>query len=83
MNYALMISCRVEDKLTQVNRAGGWTQHDEAYEYDRCLKEVLEEEGRAWADGNIRLGDYILLSKLHVTIDSFDEVVMMLIFDSS
>lgn len=64
MNYALMISCRVEDKLAQVNRPDGWTQHDEAFEYDRCLKEVLEEEGRAWADGNIRLGDYILLSEL-------------------
>lgn len=72
MNYALMISCRVEEKLAQVNRSDGWTQHDEAFEYDRCLKEVLEEEGRAWADGNIRLGDYILLSMLlyHVISNS-------------
>ena len=61
MNYGLMISCRVEDKLAQLNRPDGWSQHDEAYEYDRCLKEVLEHEGRAWADGNVRLGDYILL----------------------
>ncbi len=63
MNYALMISCRVEEKLAQLQRPENWTQHDEAIEYDRCLKEVLEEEGRAWADGNIRLGDYILLSE--------------------
>ncbi|KAI9786304.1 MAG: hypothetical protein M1816_008045 [Peltula sp. TS41687] len=61
MNYAMMISCRVEDKLTHVLRTDGWTQRDEAFEYDRCLKEALEEEGRAWADGNIRMGDYILL----------------------
>ncbi|KAI9887885.1 MAG: hypothetical protein M1823_000273 [Watsoniomyces obsoletus] len=63
MNYALMVSCCVEEKLAQLQRPPSWTQHDEAVEYDRCLREVLEEEGRAWADGNIRLGDYILLSK--------------------
>ncbi|TVY37086.1 hypothetical protein LSUB1_G006438, partial [Lachnellula subtilissima] len=38
-----------------------WTQADEAQAYERCLKEALEENGRAWADGNIRVGDYILL----------------------
>ena len=64
MNYGLMVSCRVEDKLAQIQRPPTWSQHDEATEYDRCLREVLvEEEGRAWADGDIRLGDYILLSK--------------------
>ena len=61
MNYGLNISCRVEEKLALVDRPADWQQHDEAVEYDRCLKEVLKEEGRAWADGNIRLGDYILL----------------------
>ncbi|KAJ9155187.1 Glycosyltransferase family 2 protein [Pleurostoma richardsiae] len=61
MNFALMISCRVEDKLVQINRPPEWTQHDEAQAYERALKEVLEEDGRAWADGNIRVGDYILL----------------------
>lgn len=59
-----MISCRVEEKLAQLHRPENWAQHDEAIEYDRCLEEVIEEEGRAWADGNIRLGDYILLSRL-------------------
>ena len=63
MNYGLMVSCRVEDKLAQIQRPPTWSQYDEATEYDRCLREVLEEEGRAWADGDIRLGDYILLSK--------------------
>ncbi len=63
MNYALMVSCRVEEKLAEIHRLPTWTQHDEAMEYDRCLREVLEEEGRAWADGNIRIGDYILLSE--------------------
>lgn len=64
MNFALMISCKVEEKLAAIERGDVWTQAQEAREYDRCLKEVVEEDGRAWADGNIRMGDYILLSKL-------------------
>ena len=63
MNYSLMISNKVEEKLDVVERGPEWSQADEAREYERCLKEVLEENGRAWADGNIRMGDYILLSK--------------------
>lgn len=64
MNYGLMISNHVEEKLALVERSEHWHQSDEAVEYARCLSEVLEEEeGRAWADGNIRVGDYIILSE--------------------
>jgi hypothetical protein len=61
MNFGMMISCKVEDKLTAINRGPEWSQHDEAQAYERALKEVLEDDGRAWADGNIRIGDYILI----------------------
>jgi cellulose synthase/poly-beta-1,6-N-acetylglucosamine synthase-like glycosyltransferase len=61
MNFALMISCKVEEKLAAIQRTLDWSQHDEAQAYEQALKEVLEEDGRAWADGNIRVGDYILL----------------------
>lgn len=61
MNFALMISCKVEEKLEAIQRPADWSQHDEAQAYETALKEVLEEDGRAWADGNIRVGDYILL----------------------
>ncbi|KAI0848396.1 glycosyl transferase family group 2-domain-containing protein [Daldinia vernicosa] len=61
MNFALMITCKVEDKLALYNRGPEWSQIDEAFAYEQALKEVLEEDGRAWADGNIRVGDYILL----------------------
>ncbi|KAK1764135.1 putative glycosyltransferase [Phialemonium atrogriseum] len=61
MNFGLMISCNVEEKLAAYNRGPEWSQHDEAQAYERGLKEVLEEDGRAWADGNIRIGDYILI----------------------
>lgn len=61
MNFGLHISCMVEDKLALIQRPVDWTQADEAQAYERCLKEALEDNGRAWADGNIRMGDYILL----------------------
>ncbi|KAK7962886.1 uncharacterized protein PG986_003711 [Apiospora aurea] len=61
MNFALMISCKVEDKLARYQRGPEWSQADEAQAYEQSLKEVLEEDGRAWADGNVRVGDYILI----------------------
>ncbi|KAI6089610.1 glycosyl transferase family group 2-domain-containing protein [Hypoxylon rubiginosum] len=61
MNFALMISCKVEDKLAKYERGPNWSQADEALAYEVSLKEVLREDGRAWADGNIRVGDYILI----------------------
>lgn len=63
MNFGLMLSCKVEEKLLTIQRPPGWSQGDEAQAYEKCLNEVLEENGVAWADGNIRIGDYILLSK--------------------
>jgi hypothetical protein len=69
MNFALHISCMVEDRLALVQRTDDWTQADEAQAYDKCLNEALEENGRAWADGNIRIGDYILLSMLSSIFD--------------
>lgn len=62
MNYALHTSNRVEEKLAALQRHGGWTNEDENAAYHQCLADVLQEdEGRTWAEGNIRVGDYILL----------------------
>ncbi|KAH9845813.1 Glycosyltransferase 2-like [Teratosphaeria destructans] len=61
MNFGLMVSNNVEEKLAQVVRHDRWTQSDEATEYERCLSEVLGEHDCAWADGNVRIGDYILI----------------------
>jgi len=74
MNYGLMISSRVEEKLANIARSAEWSAADEAQAYGQCLVEVLEgEQGRAWADGNIRIGDYILLidSDTRVPTDCF------------
>ena len=72
MNYALSVSNKVEDKLLLVQRGDNWTQSDEYAAYDDCLREVLvEADGEAWAEGNIRMGDYILLidSDTRVPVD--------------
>ncbi|KEF63111.1 uncharacterized protein A1O9_01087 [Exophiala aquamarina CBS 119918] len=61
MNYGLMLSCKIEEKLQNYTRGPSWTEIDESRAYDTSLKEVLSENPRAWADGNIRVGDYILL----------------------
>lgn len=58
-----MLSCRVEELLTDYIRPDKWTDTDEAamYEYKQILSQALEERPEAWADGDIRIGDYILL----------------------
>ncbi|KKA26508.1 hypothetical protein TD95_004246 [Thielaviopsis punctulata] len=62
MNYGLMISCKIEEKLAQIERGPTWDTRNESLAYHEALSEVLEEEeGRAWADGNVRIGDYILI----------------------
>jgi hypothetical protein len=62
MNFALMVSNKVEDKLLALPRTPVWSQKDEDAAYQKCLAEVLDElNGRAWAKGNIRVGDYVLL----------------------
>ncbi|KAK4458722.1 glucans biosynthesis glucosyltransferase H [Cladorrhinum samala] len=62
MNYALNVSNRVEDKLAAVQRHPKWNNENELRAYRDCLAEVLrDDEGRTWADGNIRMGDYILI----------------------
>ncbi|KAK4138796.1 hypothetical protein BT67DRAFT_22463 [Trichocladium antarcticum] len=62
MNYALHVSNRVEDRLAAVPRHAGWDNERETAAYQQSLAEVLrEDDGRTWAEGNIRVGDYILL----------------------
>jgi hypothetical protein len=61
MNYGLALSNAVEEALQKIDRPVDWSQVDESVAYERCLKEVLEKDGRAWADGHIRIGDYILI----------------------
>ena len=78
MNYAMEVSSRLEDKLLQFERPSAWTQADEQRLYNECLDSIKEEdEGRTWAGGNVRIGDYILLidSDTRVPEDCFLDAV--------
>ncbi|KAL9038197.1 MAG: hypothetical protein Q9180_003277 [Flavoplaca navasiana] len=78
MNYAMAVSARVEEKLTAIHRDPKWNQETENYAYQQCLQQVKDEDsGRTWAEGNIRLGDYILLidSDTRVPQDCFLDAV--------
>ncbi|KAL9094552.1 MAG: hypothetical protein Q9165_003111 [Trypethelium subeluteriae] len=78
MNYALWVSNRVEDKLNAIERPDHWNNENEAEAYRNALAEVVsEDEGRTWADGNIRIGEYILLidSDTRVPTDCFLDAV--------
>jgi glycosyltransferase involved in cell wall biosynthesis len=62
MNYGLRFSADIEDRLAKHPRHEKWSQQEENDAYTVALKAVLaEREGETWADGSVRVGDYILL----------------------
>jgi len=72
MNYALMISTKVEEKLAEVFRNEDWSQEDETVEYNRCLNNVLAKlNPKPLVSGEIRIGDYILLGLSKLFIESY------------
>src|ERR1700733_8321175 len=74
MNYALSVSTRVEGHLSTIDRHEGWTKEDEREAYDTALAQVIEsDDGQTWAEGNVRVGDYILIidSDTRVPADCF------------
>lgn len=77
MNYGLMLSCQVEEKLQASHRGPSWSEVDESRLYEASLEEVLSDNPRAWAGGNIRVGDYILLidSDTQVPVDCLLDAV--------
>lgn len=78
MNYAINVSARIEDAMALVERSFNWTQDDEEDLYNQCLAQILEEdEGRTWAEGDLRIGDYILIidSDTRVPEDCFLDAV--------
>ena len=64
MNFAMDISCKLEEKLKTIERPRDWSSTDEAEATAWALEQTVTDNGNiAWADGNIRIGDYILISK--------------------
>lgn len=78
MNYAMAVSTRVEDKLATVTRGEDWSELDEEDAYRGTLAKVIDDDmGRTWAEGDIRMGDYILIidSDTRVPSDCFLDAV--------
>ena len=78
MNYAMHVSARVEDKLATIKRPASWTADDEREVYEAALAQIIEmDDGRTWAEGNVRIGDYILIidSDTRVPTDCFIDAV--------
>lgn len=78
MNFAMDVSLKIEARLEQVDRHTNWTDVDEDRIYsqsmDDVIQDILEKTGHlAWAGGNVRMGDLILLidSDTRVPTDCF------------
>ncbi|KAF2439465.1 hypothetical protein P171DRAFT_369811 [Karstenula rhodostoma CBS 690.94] len=81
MNYAMRVSTDVERELLQSRyqrqrEDGNWSQQQENDAYSAALAELIDQNG-TWADGNIRIGDYILIvdSDTRVPLDCLLEAV--------
>ncbi|GAO48090.1 hypothetical protein G7K_2277-t1 [Saitoella complicata NRRL Y-17804] len=61
MNAMMGVSVKVEERLENIERPGGWTPADEERVYKEILEDVLAQDGRLWGEGNIRLGELILI----------------------
>jgi len=59
MNFALNIANRTEDFINANWEKNSHVRYDDVYA--EALAAVLEEDGRAWAAGNIRIGEHILI----------------------
>lgn len=78
MNYALNISNKTEDVLMEMieirktyTNGADITEAEEDELYRAALDKVLDDDGKAWADGNVRVGEFILLldSDTRVPVD--------------
>lgn len=78
MNYALNISNKTEDVLTEMieirksyTNGSDITESEQDELYKAALDKVLDDDGKAWADGDIRMGEYILIidSDTRVPVD--------------
>ncbi|GAA5859429.1 hypothetical protein JCM8547_006817, partial [Rhodosporidiobolus lusitaniae] len=67
MNTTLALSLRIEDIMderrpTDLDDLAAWTSADEDRLYEAALATALDEGGNIlWANGNIRIGEYILI----------------------
>ena len=61
MNFATNLAYNVNQRLPQIERCKGWAHEDKSVAYEEILEQAVKEDGRAWAGGDIRIGDIILI----------------------
>ena len=81
LNTMKSLSLRIEALMNESRPAelAGWAPANETALYDTCMATALEElEGKIWAHGNIRIGEYILLvdSDTRIPEDCFLDAAM-------
>ncbi len=81
LNTMHSLSLRIEALMNdqRPENLNGWTSAHETGLYDQCMATALDElEGRIWAKGNIRHGEYILLvdSDTRIPEDCFLDAAM-------
>ena|SRR5438552_6048238 len=61
MYFAINVAHNVEGRLSRIDGREGWPETDEDAACHEVLDQVVAEDGRAWAAGDIRIGDIILI----------------------
>ena len=67
LNVTKLLSLEIEEQMSSIRPTdtaalSNWSAHDEDMLYEQCFRKALDSrEGALWGEGNIRLGDYLLL----------------------
>ncbi|KAK9451883.1 glycosyl transferase family group 2-domain-containing protein [Limtongia smithiae] len=63
MNYCLSVANRIEEILEAMHNESEkvWTDVEEAEAYSRAVEQIKQEDPTCWIDGDVRVGDLILI----------------------
>ncbi|KAL8276305.1 hypothetical protein RQP46_011300 [Phenoliferia psychrophenolica] len=75
-----IMSLEIEEDMSALRPTDriNWTSDEEDLLYEQCFRErISATDGRVWGDGNIRIGDYILLidSDTRIPADCFMDAI--------
>lgn len=81
LNTMKALSLRIEELMNfkRPENVTDWTPANETRLYEKCLEKALKEKNdKIWAQGNIRIGEYILLvdSDTRVPLDCFMDAAL-------
>lgn len=83
MNYAMNLSQKIEAYMYATIEAAGsdmMNQSEEDEMYEQALRSVLEENPKARAKGNIRVGEFILIVDSDTRVVSIEQMLLCQLF---